>query len=132
MAEEAGSGVIGRLPEPLDEQDFLFRLKHVLNIPVLRHSGFVGRAVSRVALCGGAGSFLLRSALEQKADVFITADLKYHDFFIPDNKLLLIDAGHYETEQFTTSLLLDILHQNFTNFAARISHLSTNAVNYLI
>jgi putative NIF3 family GTP cyclohydrolase 1 type 2 len=85
-----------------------------------------------VALCGGAGSFLIRSALEHKADVFITADIKYHDFFIPENKILLVDAGHYETEQFTTSILSDVLKQNFSNFAAQISNISTNAVNYLI
>jgi len=131
-AEQIGSGVIGTLPEPMDEKDFLLKLKNILNIPLLRHSGFVGRPVSKVALCGGAGSFLIHSALEQNADVFITADVKYHDFFTPDKKILLVDAGHYETEQFTTSLLLDILNQNFSNFAAQISCLSTNAVNYLI
>jgi dinuclear metal center YbgI/SA1388 family protein len=131
-AEQIGSGVIGTLPEPMDEQDFLRKVKQILNIPVLRHSGFLGKPIKKVALCGGSGSFLIHSVLEQNADVFITADVKYHDFFTPDKKLLLVDAGHYETEQFTTSLLLDILHQNFSNFAARISCLSTNAVNYLI
>jgi dinuclear metal center YbgI/SA1388 family protein len=131
-AVEIGSGVIGVLSEPMEEKDFLFQLKQILNVPILRHSGFVGRPVSKVALCGGAGSFLIHSALEQKADIFITADIKYHDFFIPDKKILLVDAGHYETEQFTTSLLLGILNQNFSNFAARISSISTNAVNYLI
>jgi dinuclear metal center YbgI/SA1388 family protein len=130
--EKIGSGVIGTLPEPMDEKDFLLKLKQILNIPVLRHSGFVGRPVRKVALCGGSGSFLIHSVLEHKADVFITADIKYHDFFIPDKKMLLVDAGHYETEQFTTSLLLDIFNQNFSNFAARISSISTNAINYLI
>jgi len=129
---QTGSGVVGALPEPMDEKDFLQKLKQILNIPALRHSGFIGKPIRRVALCGGAGSFLIRSALEQNADVFITADLKYHDFFIPDKKMLLVDAGHFETEQFTTSLLLNILNQNFTNFAIRISGISTNAVNYLI
>lgn len=132
MAGMAGSGIIGTLSNPMDEKDFLLKLKQILNIPVLRHSGFLGRKISKIALCGGSGSFLIRSALEQKADVFITADIKYHDFFIPDKQMILIDAGHYETEQFTTSLLLDILNQNFSNFAARISDNNTNAVNYLI
>jgi len=132
MNVKTGSGIIGILPEPMNEKDFLLKLKQILNIPVLRHCGFTGRTVKKVALCGGAGSFLIRSALEQKADVFITADVKYHDFFIPDKKMLLVDAGHYETEQFTTSLLMDILNQNFSNFAAHISVHSTNAVNYLI
>ena len=131
-AEQVGSGVIGVLSEPMDEKNFLMKVKNILNLPVLRHSGFIGKPVSKVALCGGSGSFLIHSVLEQKADVFITADIKYHDFFIPDKKLLLVDAGHYETEQFTTSLLLDILNQNFSNFAARISSISTNSVNYLI
>jgi dinuclear metal center YbgI/SA1388 family protein len=131
-SESTGSGVIGTLPEPMGEKDFLLKLKRILNIPVLRHSGFVGKPISKVALCGGSGSFLIHSALEQKADVFITADIKYHDFFIPDKKMLLVDAGHFETEQFTTSLLLDIFNQNFSNFAARISSITTNAVNYLI
>jgi len=127
-----GSGVIGSLPEPMDEKDFLLKLKYTLNIPVLRHSDFIGKPIKKVALCGGAGSFLIRSALEQKADVFITADIKYHDFFIPDKKMLLVDAGHYETEQFSTELLQYILNQNFSNFAAQISVHNTNAVNYLI
>jgi len=127
-----GSGIIGILPEPMNEKDFLLRLKQILNIPVLRHSVFTGTTVKKVALCGGAGSFLIRSALEQKADVFVTADIKYHDFFIPDKKMLLVDAGHYETEQFTSALLLHILNQNFSNFAAQISVHSTNAVKYLI
>ena len=129
---QTGSGVIGTLPEPMDEKDFLLRLKQILNIPVLRHSGLIGKQVRKVALCGGSGSFLIRSALERNADVFITADLKYHDFFTPDKKMLLVDAGHYETEQFATSILLDILKQNFSNFAAQISVHSTNAVKYLI
>ncbi|MCL2511063.1 MAG: Nif3-like dinuclear metal center hexameric protein [Bacteroidales bacterium] len=132
LAEMTGSGVIGTLSEPLNEKDFLLRLKNILSVPVLRHSDFVGKPIHKVALCGGSGSYLIHSALEQNADVFITADVKYHDFFTPDKKILLVDAGHYETEQFTTSLLLDILNQNFSNFAARISSLSTNAVNYLI
>ena len=131
-AEQTGSGVIGTLPEPMNEKDFLLMIKQILNIPVLRHSCFTGKMLNKIALCGGSGSFLIQSALEQKADAFITADVKYHDFFLPNKKILLVDAGHYETEQFTTSLLFDILHQNFSTFALRISDINTNAVNYLI
>jgi dinuclear metal center YbgI/SA1388 family protein len=129
---QAGSGIIGSLQEAVDEIDFLRQLKTVLKIPAIRHSNFTGKKIKTVALCGGAGSFLINNAIAQKADVFVTADLKYHEFFIPNKNILLVDAGHYETEQFTTLLIKDILNKNFSNFAIHISHISTNAVNYLI
>ncbi|MDR0364733.1 MAG: Nif3-like dinuclear metal center hexameric protein [Bacteroidales bacterium] len=131
-AQNIGSGMIGILPEAMEEIDFMRHVKKTLGIPVLRHSELTEKKIRKVALCGGSGSFLLSAALAQKADVFITGDIKYHDFFIPEKRLLLIDAGHYETEQFTTSLLFDILKQKFSNFAIRISGSTTNAVNYLI
>lgn len=127
-----GSGMIGYLEDEMDEMEFLHHIKHSLNIPVLRHSELTGKKIRRVAFCGGAGAFLLPVALSRGADAFITGDVKYHEFFMPEKNLLLVDAGHYETEQFTTSLLFDLLMQKFSNFAIRISACSTNAVNYLI
>jgi putative NIF3 family GTP cyclohydrolase 1 type 2 len=97
---------------------------------VIRHSRFTGKKISKVALCGGAGSFLITSALSAGADAFITADLKYHEFFEPDGKLLLCDIGHYESEQFTISLLDELLRQKFPTFAILKTELNTNPIHY--
>lgn len=128
--ERTGSGMVGELEIPLSENDFLEKLKKDLKIPCLRHTDFSGKAIKRVAFCGGSGSFLMDQARRAGADVFVTGDLKYHQFFEADERLLLVDAGHYETEQFTKELLYDIVNKNFSNFALQISGLNTNPVQY--
>ena len=125
-----GSGVIGRLPEPVAEKTFLATLKSVFNLSVIRHTAFTGRPVTTVALCGGAGSFLVPHALGAGADIYITADMKYHEFFDAEGRLLIADIGHYESEQFTINLLAERLEQKFPTFAVRKTAVQTNPVLY--
>ena len=125
-----GSGIIGILPQPMDEINLLTRIKEVFNVPVVRHTELTGRAVERVALCGGAGSFLITNALAAGADFYITADIKYHEFFDANNKMVIADIGHYESEQFTINLLQEFLHQKFPNFAVLKTEVDTNPVQY--
>ncbi|MFT4023181.1 MAG: Nif3-like dinuclear metal center hexameric protein [Flavihumibacter sp.] len=128
--DRVGSGMIGTLEAPLPEKAFLEQLKTVFHVPVIRHSPPTGKPISRVAVCGGAGSFLVSRALAAGADAFVTADLKYHEFFDANDRLLLADAGHFETEQFTIDLLYDILAGKFPTFAVFKTGLKTNPVNY--
>lgn len=128
--DKVGSGITGTLPEALSEASFLERLKTVFGVPVIRHSPLTGKAISRVAVCGGAGSFLISKALADGADAYVTADLKYHEFFDANGRLLLADPGHFETEQFTIDLLYDILAGKFPTFAVFKTGLRTNPVNY--
>lgn len=131
LHQEIGSGMIGQLAEPVDTMDFLQMLKEKMGVSMLRHTAIVQPKVQRIALCGGSGSFLLNKALAAGADVFITADLKYHQFFDADGKILLADIGHYESEQFTTELFYDILIRKFPNFALHLTNVNTNPINYL-
>lgn len=129
--EKTGAGMIGFLKKPMQEINFLNHIKNKIDLACLRHSPFIGKAVQKIALCGGSGSFLIESAKKAGADVFITADIKYHDFFDADNRILIADIGHYESEQFTKQFLVDYLNEKFPNFAVRISERNTNVVNYL-
>jgi dinuclear metal center YbgI/SA1388 family protein len=127
-----GSGLIGDLPEQKDERVFLSSLKQLFKVPVIRHSQLTGRPVRKVALCGGSGSFLISKALGAGADFFLTADIKYHDFFDGENKLVLADLGHFESEQYTVDLLYDILREKFPTFAIQKSTGNSNPVNYFL
>ncbi len=127
---KAGGGMIGYLDEPMAEIEFLNHVKEVLGVPFLRHSSFINRKIKKVAICGGSGSFLRDSAMSAGADAFVTADIKYHDFFDVNKKMLLIDAGHYESEQFTKEILYEIVSKKITNFALLISDQSSNPVRY--
>jgi dinuclear metal center YbgI/SA1388 family protein len=127
-----GSGVIGELESPLDEETFLDLLKDRFQAKGIRHTAFLGKPVTRVAVCGGAGSFLIKKALQQKADVYVTADMKYHEFFDAEGRILLADIGHYESEQFTVDLLRDLLVQKFPTFAVLKTEVNTNPVHYFI
>ena len=131
MHQGVGSGMMGEFEEAMDEVDFLRLVKQLFGPGCLKHSPLTGRRVQRVALCGGSGNFLVQTAMAQKADAFITGELKYHDYFLAENKILLAEAGHYETEQFTKELLVQIVKEKFTTFATRISSIQTNPVNYL-
>lgn len=126
-----GAGLIGELETPLPETEFLQLLRRAFQLPMVRHTALTGKPVQKVALCGGAGSFLIGKALSIGAQAFITADLKYHDFFLADNKVLLADIGHFESEQFTIDLLKAYLAEKFPNFAVLKTSVFTNPVNYL-
>jgi putative NIF3 family GTP cyclohydrolase 1 type 2 len=115
----------------MTERDFLNHVKNVTATGCIRHSGFTGRLIKRVAVCGGSGSFLINQAISEKADVFITGDIKYHDFFLADKKLVIADIGHHESEQFVKELIYNELIKKFPNFAVLISQANTNSVNYL-
>ncbi|MCW3119556.1 MAG: NGG1p interacting factor 3 protein [Chitinophagaceae bacterium] len=127
---EIGSGLVGILPQPMDEINLLTRIKEVFNVPVIRHTELSGRPVEKVALCGGSGSFLITNALAAGADFFITADVKYHEFFDANNRMVIADIGHYESEQFTINLLQEFLEQKFPNFAVLKTEVDTNPVQY--
>ncbi|MFC7525412.1 Nif3-like dinuclear metal center hexameric protein [Parapedobacter sp. GCM10030251] len=128
--QEVGSGLIGYLEHPLSEQEFLGLLKQQLNAPVIRHTALRGKPVVRVAVCGGAGSFLLNQAIRSGADVFVTSDYKYHEFFDAEGKIVIADVGHFESEQFTQQLLLEIIRKKFPTFAVRLTGIDTNPIKY--
>jgi dinuclear metal center YbgI/SA1388 family protein len=128
--QNIGSGMLGELETELSEDDFLHLVKKSLNANSLKYTQKTGKNIKKVAICGGSGAFLLKNAINSKADAFVTSDLKYHQFFDAENKLLLIDAGHYETEQFTPEIFYDIIRNKFVTFAIRLSKINTNPVNY--
>jgi dinuclear metal center YbgI/SA1388 family protein len=125
-----GSGMIGRLEDPMDEEVFLGFLKDRTHASVIRHSALRGRQVEKVALCGGAGAFLLGKARTAGADVFVTGDVKYHQFFEAEGKLVIMDIGHFESEQFTRELFYDLLMKKFPKFAIRLSETEENPIKY--
>lgn len=125
-----GSGVIGELPEAMDEASFLQKLKETFLVPVVRHTALQGKPIKKVAVCGGAGSFLTGAALAQGADIYITADVKYHEFFDAEGRMVLADIGHYESEQFTVDLLYDLLVGKIPTFAVLKTSVDTNPVRY--
>ncbi|MDX1685516.1 MAG: Nif3-like dinuclear metal center hexameric protein [Saprospiraceae bacterium] len=125
-----GSGIFGELPQSMEEKDFMEYVKDHMKTQVIRHTALLGKPIQKVAICGGAGSFLLEEAKKVDADVFITGDFKYHQFFDADGQLIILDIGHYESEQFTIDLLADLINDKFTNFAAHCTKLNTNPVHY--
>ncbi|NSL88441.1 Nif3-like dinuclear metal center hexameric protein [Chitinophaga sp. Mgbs1] len=129
--QEVGSGLIGLLPEMMDEMDFLRFVKEQFRAGCVRYTPLRGRQVKKVALCGGSGSFLLKRAISAGADAYISADFKYHEFFDADNQIVIADIGHFESEQFTVELFYHILTEKFRNFAPLKSTIKTNPVNYL-
>lgn len=126
--QTTGSGLIGQLTEPLAEIEFLQLLKKQFHLSGLRHTPFTGKKVKKIALCGGAGSFLIKNALSVGADIFVTADVKYHEFFDAENKMVIADIGHWESEQFTIDLLFEVLQAKFPTFAVQKSEVRTNPV----
>ncbi len=125
-----GAGMIGELENPMSETEFLNHIKSLTGAKTIRHTAFLNKKIKSVALCGGSGSFLLKNAIGQKADIFVSSDFKYHDFFDADNKILIADIGHFESEQFTKDLIFDILTKKFNNFACFLSKVNTNPINY--
>lgn len=129
--QEVGSGLLGELKTPMKEEDFLQLVKTKMMTKCIRHTALRKQKIHKVALCGGAGSFLLPNAIAQRADVFITGDFKYHQFFDADNQIVIADIGHYESEQFTVQLFNKILSEKFIIFAVQISTINTNPINYI-
>ncbi len=130
--QEVGSGIIGALAQPINEADFLEQLATVFKLKMIKHTLLKNLPCKKIAICGGAGSFLINSAKVAGADVFITSDVKYHEFFDADEQMLLIDIGHYESEQFTIELLIDLLSNKFPNFAIQKTGVNTNPVQYFV
>lgn len=128
---EVGSGLIGILPQPMEAIGFLKHLKKTMQAACVKHTALLGRQVQRVAVCGGAGGFLLTQAIVQQADVFVTADYKYHEFFDADGQIIIADIGHYESEQYTIDLIYEIISHKFSNFALHCAETNTNPVQYL-
>jgi dinuclear metal center YbgI/SA1388 family protein len=126
-----GSGMYGVLPQPMEEIAFLNYLKEKMQTNCIRYTKLQNKKIHKIALCGGAGSFLLPQAIAIQADIFITADYKYHQFFDADNQIIIADIGHFESEQYTIQLFYDILHKKFPTFALHLTKINTNPINYL-
>ncbi|WP_343531120.1 Nif3-like dinuclear metal center hexameric protein [Pedobacter sp.] len=130
--QSVGSGMVGTLPEEMDGADFLRLVKTQMDASVLRHTDLLPKKIKKVAVCGGSGSFLLKNAIAAGADAFVTADFKYHEFFDAEDKIVIVDIGHFESEQFTSNLLIDNIQEKFPNFAIRLTEHNTNPINYFI
>jgi len=127
---ESGSGAIGELEKALNAKQFLLYLKESMGLQIIKHTPLTNSPIRKIAVCGGAGSFLLNRAIREKADFFVTADFKYHEFFDAEGKMVIADIGHYESEVFTKDLIFDILNKKFSNIAILLSNTNTNPVQY--
>lgn len=125
-----GAGMVGYLDEPMDTKDFLARIKQQLKAGCIRHTAITKTTVQKIAVCGGSGSFLLGDAIAAGADLFLTADYKYHQFFEAEGRIMIADIGHYESEQFTVEIFDSIINKKFLNFAVHLSKTNTNPINY--
>jgi len=130
--QHSGLGMYGEFEEEMDEKDFLRLVKQKFGIEVIKHSDFIHKKIKRVGVLGGSGASGIKSALAQKCDAYLTGDIKYHDYFMAESKMLICDIGHYESEQFVTQQLFEILSQKFSTFAISKSIEKTNPVNYFI
>ena len=128
---KAGLGIIGELPETISFEEFSSHLKKILGIPFIKYSKALDKPVKKIALCGGSGSSFILDAVHSGVDIYITGDLKYHDFQSAEDKLILIDGGHYETEQFAKEIIYLLISEKFSNFAILISENNTNYTRYL-
>lgn len=126
-----GAGMIGELESPWNTRDYLLHIKNQFKCGAVRHTRIIKGKVQRIAFCGGSGSFLLHKAKAQKADLYITGDFKYHEFFDADDQIIIADIGHFESEQFTVNLLGELLNKKNVTFAVRFTETNTNPVNYL-
>ena len=128
---QVGSGVIGNLNRPTPALDYLSTVKKEMKAGVIKYTELVHDQVQRIAICGGSGSFLLPAAIASGADLFITSDYKYHEYFEANSQIIIADIGHYESEQYTSEQLNQLISQKFSNFAVRLTKVNTNPVNYL-
>jgi hypothetical protein len=129
--QNIGLGMIGELKNPMEEKDFLLFAKEKMQCGGIRHSNFIGKQIKRVAVLGGAGSFAIKNAIQAGADAYLTADLKYHQFYEAENKLLLADIGHFESERYTKNYIVEYLRKKILNFAVILSEENSNPVKYL-
>ena len=129
--EQVGSGVVGELPEEEDELAFLQRIKDLFQVGCVKHSAFTGKPIREVALCGGSGAFLVKDAIAYGADVFITGEAKYNDFYDVEDRILLAVIGHYESEVCTKDIFYNIISKKFPTFAVHFSNVNSNPVKYL-
>ena len=129
--QNIGLGAIGTLEKPKAESDFLNLVKEKMQTPSIRHTNFLGKNIQKVAVLGGSGSFAIKNAIQANADAFLTADLKYHNFYESENQLLLADIGHFESERYTKNYIVDFLQKKIPNFAIILSEENTNPVKYL-
>src|SRR6056297_389984 len=129
--EKAGSGIIGELEKEMPAIDFLKMIKKVFKAQCIRHTKLLSKPVKKIAICGGSGSFLLNKAMKQNADVFISADFKYHQFFDAEDKIIIADIGHFESEQVTKELFYELLIKKFPKFAVYVTEINSNPINYL-
>ena len=128
--ENYGQGVIGNLHQEIESKEFLKKIKSIIGGNI-RYTALHTSTIKRVAICGGTGFFLLPAAIHQKADIFITADVKYHQFFDADGKIIIADVGHYESERFTKDIFFELIQKSFSTFAPHLSKINTNPINYL-
>jgi dinuclear metal center YbgI/SA1388 family protein len=128
--EQIGAGITGDLEKEMTEVEFLSYVKTKMNTKLIRHTKLTDNKIKKIAIAGGSGSFLIKDAINSGADVFVTSDIKYHDFFDANDEILLLDIGHFESEQFTTDLLYELISEKFSNFATHYSKTCTNPVHY--
>lgn len=128
--QNVGSGMVGFLKNPMPEKEFLELLKQVFKLKSIKHTRLLNKPIQKIALCGGSGKFLLKNAINSKSDIYISSDFKYHEFFDAENKILIADIGHYESEQFTPEIFYEIISNKFPNFASYLTEINTNPVNY--
>ncbi len=129
--EDVGSGMIGHFETPMNMKDFLLLLKEKFNLEQVKYTPLQGRKIKKVAVCGGAGSFLIKAAKNAGADAFVSADIKYHEYFDAEGKILIADIGHYESEVFTKELIFELLKKKFSNIALQLSEVITNPIKYI-
>ena len=125
-----GAGMLGELENELSESGFLKLLKAEMKTDCIRHTSLLNKNIKKIAICGGSGSFLLQKAIRAQADVLVTADFKYHQFFEAEDKILIADIGHYESEQFTGEIFYEVLSNKFPNFALHLTAINTNPIKY--
>ena len=130
LNQNIGMGMVGELEKPINEEEFLAHVKEKMNVSNIRHSELLGKKVKKIAVLGGSGAFAINAAKTVNADIFISSDIKYHQFYEAEHKLVIADIGHYETEQFTKNLLVDYLTKKIPNFAIRLSDCKTNPIKY--
>ncbi len=126
-----GSGMIGYLPEEIGPMEFIKLLKEEMKLEVIKCTSLGSETIRKVAVCGGSGSFLLQAAKRQKADIFITGDFKYHEFFDAENEIVIADIGHYESERFTIDLIAEKIRKKFSTFATHLTEVNTNPIHYI-
>jgi dinuclear metal center YbgI/SA1388 family protein len=127
----AGAGMVGDLAKPISELEFLKMVKKIFNLQSLRYTNLLGKDIKKVAFCGGSGAFLIKQAIAIGADIYITGDVKYHQFFDAENRIIIADIGHFESEQFTIEIFYEYLLKNFPKFAVLKSEIKTNPINYI-